>query len=49
MNEFDMEICYPDELADPFYEEEDLGTSSESEEEIKQFFAGYCVNTVHYA
>lgn len=48
MNEFSTEICYPEELADPFYEE-DAGTSAESEEEIKQFFAGSCVNEVHYA
>ena len=34
MNEFNLEICYPEELADPFYEEEDAGTSAESEEEI---------------
>lgn len=48
MNEFSTEICYPDELADPFYEE-DAGTSSESKEEIKQFFVGNCVTEVHYA
>lgn len=34
MNELNLEICYPDEIADPFYEE-DNGTSAESEEEIK--------------
>ncbi len=34
LNEFSTEICYPDELADPFYEEDDTGTSAESEEEI---------------
>lgn len=49
MNEFDVEICYSDELADPFYEEEDLGTDAESEEELKSFFAGCCVNMLHYA
>ena len=49
MNEFNLEICYPEELADPFYEEEDAGTSTELEEEIKQFFSGNCVNEVHYA
>ena len=49
MNEFNVEIFYPEELADPFYEEEDAGTSAESEEEIKQFFSGNCVNEVHYA
>ena len=49
MNEFSTEICYPEELANPFYEEEDAGTSSESKEEIKQFFSGNCVNEVHYA
>ena len=48
MNEFSTEICYPEELADPFYEEE-TGTSSKSEEEIKQFFVGNCVNEMHYA
>ena len=48
MNEFSTEICYPEELSDPFYEEE-TETSSESEEEIKQFFAGNCVTEVHYA
>ena len=35
MNEFNQEICYPDEIADPFYEE-DIGTSAETEEELKQ-------------
>ena len=49
MNEFSTEICYPEELADPFYEEEDAGTNSELEEEIKQFFTGNCVTEVHYA
>ena len=48
MNEFSTEICYPEELADPFYEEE-TGASYESEEEIKQFFAGNCVTAVQYA
>lgn len=46
LNEFSTEICYPDELADPFYEEDDTGTSAESEEEIKQFFFGNCVSEV---
>ena len=49
MNEFNVEIFYPEELADPFYEEEDAGTSSESKEEIKQLFVGNCVTEVHYA
>ena len=49
MNEFSTEICYPEELSDPFYEEDDAGTSSKSEEEIKQFFSRNCVNEVHYA
>ena len=35
MNEFSTEICYPEELADPFYEEEDAGTSTKLEEEIR--------------
>ena len=34
MNEFSTEICYPEELADPFYEEES-GASYEFEEDIK--------------
>ncbi len=43
------EICYSDELADPFYEEEDAGISAESREDIKQFFSGSCINEIHYA
>ena len=35
MNEFSTEICYPEELADHFYEEEDAGTSTKLEEEIR--------------
>ena len=35
MNEFSTEICYPEELADPFYEEEDAGTTIKLEEEIR--------------
>lgn len=50
MNDICQEICYPDELADPFYEE-DTGTAAESEEEIKQYFAKNCgcCNSMHYA
>ena len=46
LGEFYSGFCMPEELADPFYEE---NAPSEKEEKISEMKISCCINVLHYA